>query len=62
LQHTSTALRPRRSRMSGSSGRGGVIVNRARLISLLITASLIAVFVARLVLATKTGGMNDGGF
>jgi hypothetical protein len=48
--------------MSASSGKGGVIVNRARLISLLITASLIAVFVARLVLATKTGGMNDGGY
>ena len=48
--------------MFGSSGKGGVIVNRARLISLLITASLIAVFVARLVLAATTGGMSDGGY
>jgi hypothetical protein len=37
-------------------------VNKARLISLLITASIIAVFVARLCLATKLGGMNDGGY
>ena len=37
-------------------------MNRARLISLLITASIIAVFVARFVLATKSGGMNDGGY
>jgi len=43
-------------------GKGGVIVNRARLISLLITASIIAVFVARFVVATKSGGMNDGGY
>jgi len=37
-------------------------VNRVRLISLLVTASLLAVFVARLVLATKTGGMNGGDY
>jgi len=43
-------------------GKGGVIVNRVRLISLLITASIIAVFVARLVLVSKGGGMNDGGY
>jgi hypothetical protein len=48
--------------MFASSGKGGVIVNRVRLISLLITASIIAVFVARLVLASKTGGMSDGGY
>ena len=52
----------RHSRTFASSGKGGVIVNRARLISLLITASIIAVFVARFVLATKTGGMSDGGY
>jgi hypothetical protein len=42
--------------------KGGAIVNRARLISLVITASLIAVIVARLVVSTKLGGMNDGGY
>ena len=36
-----------------SGGKGGVIVNRARLISLLITALIIAMFV---------GGMSDGGY
>jgi len=35
------------------SWKGGVVVNRARLISLLITALIIAVFLA---------GMNDGGY
>jgi len=35
------------------SWKGGVIVNRARLISLLILASFIAVLLA---------GMNDGGY
>jgi hypothetical protein len=38
-------------------------VKKARLISLLITASLVAVLVARLVvLATQAGGMNGGGY
>ena len=37
-------------------------MNRARLISLLITASLIAVFVAKVIVAAKTGGMSDGGY
>jgi hypothetical protein len=37
-------------------------VNRVRLISLLVTASFFAVFVARLVLMTKTGGMNGGDY
>lgn len=37
-------------------------MNKARLISLLITASLLAIIVARVFIATKTGGMNDGGY
>jgi hypothetical protein len=37
-------------------------VNKTRLITLLITASLLALFVARVVIATRTGGMNDGGY
>jgi hypothetical protein len=37
-------------------------VKKARLISLLITASLVAVLVAKLVIVAKTGGMNDGGY
>jgi hypothetical protein len=37
-------------------------VKKARLISLLITVSLVAVLVAKLVVVTKTGGMSDGGY
>jgi hypothetical protein len=37
-------------------------VNRARLISLLITASLVAILVGRLVLATKTGGTSGNDY
>jgi hypothetical protein len=37
-------------------------VNKARLITLLITASLLAVLVAKLVILASTGGLNDGGY
>ncbi len=37
-------------------------MTKARLITLLITASLLAVFVAKLAVAMATGGMNDGGY
>ncbi len=34
---------------------------KAKLITLTITAAPLALFVARLALGTKTGGMSDGG-
>ncbi len=37
-------------------------MNKARLITLLITASLIAVLVARLAIVLGLGGINDGGY
>jgi hypothetical protein len=37
-------------------------VTKARLITLLITASLLAVFVAKVAIVCATGGMSDGGY
>jgi hypothetical protein len=41
--------------------KGGGPMLKAKLITLVLTASPLALFFARLALGTKTGGMNDGG-
>ncbi len=63
MLRTSTAARRRHSRTCGSRfGKEVANVNKARLITLLITASLFAVLVARLAIVLGTGGINDGGY
>ena len=41
--------------------RGGGSVFKAKLITLVLTASPLALFCAKVALGTKTGGMSDGG-
>jgi hypothetical protein len=41
--------------------KGGEFMLKAKLITLVLTASPLALFVAKLALGTKTGGMSDGG-
>ena len=49
--------------MSASKvGKEVSTVKKARLISLLITASLVAVLVAKVVVLCHGGGMSDGGY
>jgi hypothetical protein len=40
---------------------GGGSMIKAKLITLVLTASPFALFLAKLALGTKTGGMSDGG-
>ncbi|MEN3342099.1 MAG: hypothetical protein V7644_1503 [Actinomycetota bacterium] len=37
-------------------------MSKARLLSLLVTASLLAIFIAKVMLVVTPDGMNDGGF
>jgi hypothetical protein len=37
-------------------------VTKARLLSLLVTASLLAIFIAKVMLVVSPDGMSDGGF
>jgi len=42
--------------------KGGVsMLKKTRILSLLVTAAPFALFLARVALGTKTGGMSDGG-
>jgi hypothetical protein len=41
--------------------KGGGSMLKARMITLMLTAAPLALFLAKLALGTKSGGMNDGG-
>jgi hypothetical protein len=63
LQHTSTAPRLRLSRIFGSRFEEEVKhMNKARLFSLLITAALMTMLLAKAGVILHNGGFNDGGF